>query len=212
MIKISLPGEPIRRISPYFSKKITFDPQKSILNANKWQVLDQFRKYRQEPFPKNVPIEIHIFYYFSIPCGKENLFQWGLLDHIDTPDVDNLQKFLLDVLKKTVFEDDRQVNSVNAFKYYSEKPRTEICIMPKKPPCDDKVKEVLSFVSPDLFKELSSIFYLIRDRIEASHEIDYDETAFLILQFAEKYADSLKKLNKKFPGLAKVLEDRMKEK
>ncbi len=211
-LKISLPGEPIRRISPTFSKYGTYDSQKPLLHAAKFQVLDQIRKYTNLPFSKTVPIEIEIHYFFDIPKGKGNLFQWGLLDHIDTPDMDNLCKFMLDVLKKTVFEDDRQVNSMHAFKYYSENPRTEIEIMPKKPLCDDKVKEVLSIVDPESFKSLASIFAYIGDSMQVGHDLDYEETAMLILQFAEKYAEPLKKLNKKFPGLAKVLEERMKEK
>ncbi len=212
MIKISLPGEPIAKQRPRFSRKGTYDPQSSQKHACKYQILSQINRDRFLPFPSHISIEIEIIFYFSIPNGLENLFAWGLLDHTFKPDYDNCEKWVLDCLSGIVYTDDRQVNIAQARKEYSENPRTEICIMPKKPPCDDKVKEVLSFVSPDLFKELSSIFYLIRDKIEASHEIDYDETAFLILQFAEKYAEPLKKLNKKFPGLAKVLEERMKVK
>lgn len=221
MIKITLSGEPIRRISPYFSKRVTFDTQKSLLHAAKFQVLDQIGRNPAFPFEKSVPIELDLTFFFPIPSGKENLFQWGLLDHIDTPDTDNLCKFYLDVLKKIAFEDDRQVNNVMASKKYSENPRTEILIVPKKPGCSDQVKEVLSIVSPSEISSISDYICAISDwcsknenpyHLSENSIIDYEEVAYVILEFAEKHADSLKKINKKFPGLAKVLKENMENK
>lgn len=221
MIKIVLTGEPIRRVSPTFSKYRTFDSQKNLLHANKFQVLDQIKLNPAVPFPKHVPIELELCFYFPIPNGKENLFSWGLLDHIDTPDTDNLCKFYLDVLKTIAFCDDRQVHIANARKEYSFEPRTEINIMPKKPECCDQVKEVLSMMPVDTFVEiathLNNIVELDMARenpyhMQKSIHTDFDEIAYLILDFAEKHADILKKINKKFPGLAKVLKERMENK
>jgi len=45
------------------------------------------------------------------------------------PDIDNLQKLLLDSLVKSkIIFDDRYVSSITAKKLYSKKPRTEITI------------------------------------------------------------------------------------
>lgn len=222
MIKIILPGEPISRVSPTFSKYVTYDKQKHLMHAAKFQVLDQIGRNPIFPFPNEVPIELEMNYFFPIPKGKENLFYWGLLDHTNTPDTDNLTKFYGDVLKNIAFVDDRQVNIIHAKKEYSENPRTEIYILPKKLDCSDQVKEVLSSISP---QEISSIseylstisewclnnenpYHLKDDNIN----IDYEEIAIIILEFAEKHADSLKKLNKKFPGLAKILKERIEDK
>lgn len=48
--------------------------------------------------------------------------------HTGTPDIDNLQKFVLDSLNKIFFRDDSLVCRISACKQYSEKPRTEIII------------------------------------------------------------------------------------
>lgn len=214
MIRITLPGDPIRRVSPTFSKIRTFDSQKHLLHAAKFQVLDQTRKFNI-PFPSCIPIEIELKFFFSIPKGKENLFHWDLLDMVDTPDFDNLAKFYCDVVKKIVFEDDRQINIATITKEYCDTPRTEIYIMPKAPKCSDQVKEVLSMISPDYFCELASAMAVMADWQHANgldKHGDHDEVAYLILEFAERYADSLKKINKKFPGLAKVLKEKMENK
>jgi hypothetical protein len=50
-----------------------------------------------------------------------------------------------------------------ANKYYSEDPRTEILIMPKKPECCDQVKEVLSLVPPCEISSISEILSCIAD-------------------------------------------------
>lgn len=42
------------------------------------------------------------------------------------PDIDNLQKSLLDALNGIVWDDDAKITHIEAWKFYSEKPRTEI--------------------------------------------------------------------------------------
>jgi len=41
------------------------------------------------------------------------------------PDIDNFEKYLVDVLHNIVFDDDKRVISLDANKYYSMNPRTE---------------------------------------------------------------------------------------
>lgn len=222
MIKITLPGEPISRVSPTFSKYGTYDRQKHLMHAAKFQVLDQIGRNPAFPFTKDIPIELELHFFFPIPKGKENSFSWGLVDHIDTPDWDNLSKFYCDVLKKIAFEDDRQVHVSKTKKEYSQDPRTEIHIMPKKPACSDKVKEVLSMISTQEISSLSGYLSAISEWClnnenpyhlkDDDINIDYEEIALIILEFAEKHADSLKKINKKFPGLAKELQEKMENK
>jgi len=221
MIKITLPGEPISKDRPRFSKFGTYDPQKPQKHACKFQILDQVHQYKNLPFPSDISIEIHMNFYFSIPKGLENLNSWGLLDHAKKPDYDNVEKFILDVLSGVVYEDDRQVYKAQAKKEYSENPRTEIFIMPKNPECSDQVKEVLSMLPTETFvdiaTQLSNIVELDLAMSNPYHmqktiHTDYEEIAYLILEFAEKHADILKKINKKFPGLAKVLKDKMENK
>jgi Holliday junction resolvase RusA-like endonuclease len=221
MIKIVLPGEPTSKDRPRFSKFGTYDPQKAQKNACKWQILDQLKNYSNLPFSDHVPIEIEMIFYFRIPTGKENLFDWGLLEHTNKPDYDNCEKFILDVLSKIVYSDDRQVILSNTRKEYSKSPRTEINIMPKKPECSDQVKEVLAMLPTETFvdiaTQLSNIVELDMAHTNPYHftksiSTDYEEIAYCILEFAEKHADNLKKINKKFPGLAKILKEKMEQK
>ena len=50
------------------------------------------------------------------------------LHHVKTPDLDNLKKFVLDVLNEIVWRDDSQIVQLSGAKEYSENPRTEIII------------------------------------------------------------------------------------
>lgn len=213
MIKIILPGEPIAKMRPRFSRKGTYDPQHREKHASKFQVLSQVNKFAV-PFASCVPIEIEIDFYFSIPSGKENLHRWDLLYHTSKPDYDNLEKWILDVMSGIVYNDDRQVIQCTTKKKYCENPRTEIYIMPKKIACDDNVKEVLSIINPDYFCELAAELAYIADNRPGQMQLDQDfeNIAFLICEFAEKHAENLRKINKKFPGLAKLLKDRMENK
>lgn len=210
MIKISLPGEPIAKMRPKFSRKGTYDPQHSIKHAAKFQVLSQLNG--RNPFPKDVAIDIEINFYFHCPSHKLSLLHWGIMDHVEKPDIDNCEKWICDILNGIIYEDDKQIINSTCHKIYSDDPRTEILIMPKKPDCSDKVKEVLSIVSPSQLIDLSVDLSHIADTIHVCHDVDYEEVAFLILEFSEKHADNLKKINKKFPGLATVLRERMESK
>lgn len=213
MIKITLPGDPIAKARPRFSRKGTYDPQSPQKHAAKFQVLSQVKRDNL-PFPKDIAIEIELDFFFSIPKGQENIFQWGFLDHISKPDYDNCEKFMLDVLSGIIYEDDKQVVQSTTKKHYDENPRTEIYIVPKKSNASDQVKEVLSIISPDYFCELSTELAYIADSRPGQFALEpnFERIVFLICEFAEKHADNLKKINKKFPGLAKVLNERLREK
>jgi Holliday junction resolvase RusA-like endonuclease len=207
MITLTIPGNPISRVSPKFSRKGTYDPQSHLIHAAKFHVLEQVNHLNYLPFLKDIPIEIELNYYFMVSRGKENLMKWGLLDHIETPDYDNLTKFYTDVVKKIIFTDDRQIHIAHVNKYYSDNPRTQIIIMPKQPSISEKIKEILSMISPEELKEINSSLNLIEDEMEIFDHIDFKKVAIAICELAEKHAENLRKINKKFPGYAKILRD-----
>lgn len=220
MISITLPGEPIAKARPRFSRKGTYDPQSSLKHAAKFQVLSQINRTFL-PYTSNTPIEIEMNFFFPIPKADKNIFRWGILNHINKPDIDNCIKWICDVMNGIVYEDDRQVFSLVSRKEYSENPRTEIYIVPKKPEVSDQVKEVLALIPPSEIASIADILSCIAHwsefhenpfHVSDNGTIDYEEVAFLILDLAEKHADNLKKINKKFPGLAKILKERMEKK
>ncbi len=214
MIRLTLPGEPIAKQRPRFSRKGTYDPQFSQKHAARFQILSQINRDGILPFPPIVSCEVEFRFFFNTPDDRKNLVAWGISPHITKPDIDNIFKFYLDCLNGIIFNDDQQVTKCSSEKLYSDKPRTEILIMPKKPACDEKVKEVLSIVEPTYLTQLAEDLSWICDEIHINGEVelDYERVAFLICEFSEKHADNLKKINKKFPGFASVLRERMGEK
>ncbi len=79
--------------------------------------------------PKFVkPVHVEVTFYMPIPktVKKRSLMIW----HRSAPDIDNLQKFVLDAINGTqsIWEDDRIVSSLVAKKVYDRHPRTHIII------------------------------------------------------------------------------------
>lgn len=80
----------------------------------------------------NGPIEVHLRFHMPIPRslndGARNALegQWCCKGK----DVDNLAKFVLDVLNKIAYEDDRLVSKLTCEKVYSQDPRVEIEVNP----------------------------------------------------------------------------------
>lgn len=136
MISLDLFGTPIASARPRFNfktKSAYEDPTQSKLKEGaKWQLRSQ---YREEPL--GCPVSVDITFYLPIPQSaskpKQRQMLHGVLHHISKPDIDNLQKFVLDCLNGIVIEDDRRVIEIRARKIYSTKPGTLIRIMPVRP-------------------------------------------------------------------------------
>jgi Holliday junction resolvase RusA-like endonuclease len=73
------------------------------------------------------PISINLRFYFKLPTSKQALQNKGLY-HIQKPDLDNLTKFVLDVMSGILFEDDASVFKINATKCYSNNQKTEVTV------------------------------------------------------------------------------------
>lgn len=87
------------------------------------------------PTPIDEPIKLTLWFFFERPKNhcrtgrysdqlKPNAPEW----HISRPDVDNLIKFVADSLNGIFWRDDTLICHVEAFKRYSERPRTEVII------------------------------------------------------------------------------------
>ena len=136
MISLDLFGTPIASARPRFNFKTKTayeDPQQGKLKEGaKWQLKSQ---YREEPL--GCPVYVDLTFYLPIPKStskpKQRQMLNGIMQHISKPDIDNLQKFVLDCLNGIVIEDDRRVVEIRARKVYSSKPGTLIRIMPIRP-------------------------------------------------------------------------------
>jgi Holliday junction resolvase RusA-like endonuclease len=133
MISLDLYGTPVASARPRFnfaSKHAYEAPEQTKLKEGaKWQLKSQ---YREEPLW--CPVIVDIIFFMPIPGStskpKKRQMLNGILHHITKPDIDNLQKFVLDCLCGIVIQDDRRVVEIHASKKYSSKPGTLIRIYP----------------------------------------------------------------------------------
>ena len=132
MISLDLYGNPIpqaraRHVSAgKFTR--TYDPLSKEKELCRWQLKSQ---YRNEAI--TAPVAVFVTFFMPIPKSasgiKKRQMLHGKIRHIKKPDVDNLQKFVLDCMNKLVIEDDSQVVEITARKIYSDKPGTSIRVV-----------------------------------------------------------------------------------
>ena len=133
MIEFMVPGEPkaLQRHRDN-GRGGKYDP-----SAKDKQVflINSMRYAPKEPF--KIPLRVDIGFYLQRPkCHYETRKAVkGLLKsnssklHINTPDIDNLAKLVLDALEGTYWHNDKYICELNLIKQYSSNPRTEISIM-----------------------------------------------------------------------------------
>ena len=133
MIEFTIPGEPkaLQRHRDN-GRGGKYDP-----SAKDKQVflINSMRYAPKEPF--DFPLRVDIDFYFERPkchyetrkAVKGTLKLTSPKWHINIPDRDNVEKFLMDALSGVFWKDDRIVCDGNITKQYSSNPRTEISIM-----------------------------------------------------------------------------------
>ena len=73
------------------------------------------------------PVKLEMIHYRKIPKTKEKNTKDGDFITI-SPDTSNLNKFVEDVIKWILIEDDKLITDISGKKRYSDDPRTEIII------------------------------------------------------------------------------------
>lgn len=133
MITLELFGNPVPQARPRFARRGKFvscyDNQSKLKEGIKWQIKSQFREE-----PLTVPLALDLIFFMPIPQSlsgiKKRQMANGVVAHTKKPDLDNLQKFVLDCLNGLVFKDDAQISEIRAKKIYSNKPGTTIRLIP----------------------------------------------------------------------------------
>ena len=133
LITLELFGNPIPQKRPRFArlgKQVRcYDEQAKLKEGYKWQLRSQFRDD-----PWEIPLALDLLFYMPIPTStsqiKKTQMANGIIGHIKKPDLDNLQKFLLDCLNGLIIRDDSQICEIRAKKLYSHKPGTVIRMIP----------------------------------------------------------------------------------
>lgn len=120
-----LHGKPIPQKRARITRFGNYDPQKAIKNDARYLILDQ-----RGPRPKieGEPINVILTFFMPIPKSTPKRINLKGAPHHKRPDIDNLIKFILDVIQGVLITDDAIVSSIEAHKIYSDNPRTEITI------------------------------------------------------------------------------------
>lgn len=128
MITLEISGAPIPFSHHQGFGRRAYNPKFKEKQYCQWQIQSQFNRKA----PIQGPLIVSVAFHMPIPKGtsKPRTRQMlnGVMHHIKRPDVDNLQKFILDCLKTIVFEDDSQIFEIHAKKIFSETPKTIIQI------------------------------------------------------------------------------------
>lgn len=234
MLKFVIYGHPIpkarHRTKTYrFGKKryafknrlpmINYDPQselkKHVTNVLR-NKLDQMKQDNDQQIANeasnllnNELFYVEMEFYFPIPesCanGQKNLILWGIVEHNKKPDVSNLIKFYEDAANEVLFPDDRMIVRIKGQKFFSEIPRTEINVMPKKNEHDTKSSEIWEIYGPDQITNLVNTCGEIYNeylRLENNENdtVLMSKIAKFLSQLADDHADLLKNVKKKAEG------------
>jgi len=73
------------------------------------------------------PIAINIIFQFKLPKSKQAKKGKGFF-YTHRPDLDNLLKFILDVMSNVIYADDAYIYKIDAIKCYGDKNKTEVII------------------------------------------------------------------------------------
>lgn len=135
MYQFTIMGNPVAKGRPKFARRGAFmsayTPEKTVNYENlvKHAFLE---KYESNPIED--PLIVEILAYFPVPLSwpksrKSVLTSGMLIPVVKKPDVDNLQKIILDALNQLAYKDDSQVFCITCKKYYSETSRVEVHIV-----------------------------------------------------------------------------------
>ncbi len=223
-MKLTILGEPISLQRPRFSRRGgVYNPQAAFVKS----LQSDFQQHRHnlispEELTELAQAEFYcidlVFYHQPPKTAKEaKIMAWGFNHYPQKTDIDNCIKFYLDLLNNLLYKDDRAIVEVTAKKLYSDTPRTEITLMPKKTtevPLDSQ--DFFSIFSPLETKQFLLDIQLLSHQHDENEILSLSEDQKLIwlvdlsrdvIKFAEKYSDQLKKLKKcsKVAGEGKAL-------
>lgn len=129
---LTIPGVPISMARPRMSirngKTFVYSTQSDL----KAEAQRTIKSMLPKPFARTVDgARVKIIFYMPYPASLSNKKRLALevsKCHIKKPDIDNLAKWVLDVLNEIVYDDDSQIWQLSCIKKYDDNPRTEITI------------------------------------------------------------------------------------
>ena len=133
MISFTIPGKPkaLKRHRVAKNGRM-YDPS----STDKKQTWLQIAKHRPK-LPLTGDIDLKLIFYMPRPKAHYRTGKYAhllkekckdIVYHSNTPDLDNLCKFYMDLMNKGFYVDDSQICWLQAVKKYSELPRTMVYI------------------------------------------------------------------------------------
>lgn len=123
-ITIAIPGRPVPKARPRFiprcGKCIPYDPQ----YQDKRTCTEQVRVRCKDHEPLDGPIAVSVVFIYQKPKSR----QTSETVHSIKPDLDNLLKWILDIGNTILWNDDKQIASLQGIKIYGENERTVITV------------------------------------------------------------------------------------
>ena len=108
-----------------------YDPSASERKRVSWEIGEMVG--RMEPI-KDRPVSCRVRFIMPVPKSSPKWFKKLVAEgapqpHYKKPDVDNLEKFLLDSMQGIVYHSDAQVFKMDSVKLYGVQPRTEVTLI-----------------------------------------------------------------------------------
>ena len=132
-LDFTIPGEPKGKGRPRFVRATgrTYTDRSTASYENLVRV--SFKNAYPDWVPLTDAVEIHIYAHFPVPTSwskkKQSLALSGWLRKTSKPDLDNIEKAVLDGLNGVAWKDDSQIFAKFSTKRYSEEPRADITII-----------------------------------------------------------------------------------
>jgi Holliday junction resolvase RusA-like endonuclease len=131
MIYLQVGGDPIpwKRVGINLKTGAMYDRQHAEKEQYRWVFRDQYKKE-----PVTCSLKAKIIFKLPVPAGtsrvKRSQMCAGMIPPNKKPDLDNLQKFVLDAMNGLIYRDDSQICEMTAIKTYSDTPGVDISLTP----------------------------------------------------------------------------------
>ena len=134
ILTIEIIGTPLQKNRARSGKGRVYSDQKEEAATRMMLIQAQLSRSKHIfPIPAKIPVSIDAQYIFPLPkqASKKlikRIEAGEIIEHVVTPDKDNLDKMINDCMNGRVYHDDAQVWEVNGRKYYGLQPKTIITI------------------------------------------------------------------------------------
>lgn len=211
-MRIVIPGDPIANMRPRHKRvgnaMWTYDPQATEKSRVKLLIKKEIKSYDHQNRACKVDLEFQLDAFKGVSKSIANMRLWpGMAESIcrHHRDLDNCEKFALDCGNGILWADDRDIVQLSSRKIYSKNPCTIIEITPiKEIKMAVEHEKVFKLFSPQDVESMSEhaerIFMSIPAYIISDNDL-YEKqmaaAAELLIDFANEWADKLKKIKGK---------------